>query len=106
VDTAQHRTGLESSAAPQWKLQKPHKMFMYLAILIVAENPYIRAQKWLDHELNDWQISIIGVGGGGDSTLWPLKRHEQTLGPPSRLSEMHHGLFAVVSRSWIKNMNT
>jgi len=39
-------------------------MFMHLAILIVAENPYIRAQKRLVHELNDWQSSIIGPGGG------------------------------------------
>jgi len=64
VDIAQHRTGLDSSVAPLWQLQKLHTMFMHLAILIVAENPYIRAQKWLIHELNDWQSSIIGPGGG------------------------------------------
>ena len=55
VDTAQHRTGLDSSAASLWQLQKPHTLFRHLSIFIVAENPYIRAQKWLDHGLYDWQ---------------------------------------------------
>ena len=100
LHTAQHRTGLDSSSRTNVTTSAPahsfHASGYFNSSRIPVHSGTIMTRPWAERRL------AIRVRSSTERQriLGPPKCHEENWGPPVRLSEMHHGLFAMVSSSW------